>query len=217
VAAVAQERDDDGHLPLHVALEARASLAVLSYLLALYPDAAMTKDKWERLPLHLVCNGTPVEFVIELLAIFSQGARERKSGGQVPLYRAIVNKASIDALLVLLLADLPFFFDEQDGIFKPRDQDGSWMIIMDHPNATVEQVVFLIKHVLEKWPGLAEQLAHLMDSKGREAISICIPEGRALMNAYLLFLGRYDLQSWPPIHKSATAIVRWQAAYLLLT
>jgi hypothetical protein len=88
---------------------------------------------------------------------------------------------------------------------------------MDHPNATVEQVVFLIKHVLEKWSGLPDQLDHLMDSKGREAISICIPEGRVLMNAYLLFLGHYDLQSGSPIHKSATVIVRWQVAYLLLT
>jgi hypothetical protein len=54
----------------------------------------------------------------------------------------------------------------------------------------------------------AAVLAYATDFEGRVALDVAIPELKAALRARLLFLGRFDLALGPPVHQSATCIVR---------
>jgi len=207
----AQAKVISGQVPLHLALEAKAPRDVLSRILVAWPDAVKVRDANGFLPLHTAAKFTaPLAFISELLATYPQSTHEKDKEGRVPLCLAFDSKASNEVLASLLLLDLPLYIDERDGSVVPQAHAGSWTLAMDHPDATVEQVSFLVKTVFDKLPSLAQkELTCAKDENGRDAISICTSDVRALMNTYLLFLGQYQLQSGPPEHKSATAIVSY--------
>jgi len=200
----AESKDEYGRLPLHVALKGRASYDVLKSLLQSYPEAAKVKNKDSQLPIHYAAEyDSPLPFIKELLALYPQGACAKNNFQKLALHLSLDGKASNETPLELLLADLPTFHS------KARDQVSglSWTSIMDYPNISIERIKFLVRSVFEMFPSDVHQLAHAKDAKGREAISICHAEVRALMNEYLLFLKRFELQQGQPVHKSATSIV----------
>jgi len=209
IPASASRKDEYGYTPLHAALESDPPLDVLFGLLAAWPEASRIKNNEGFLPLHIAVQfQTPLAFVTELLAAYPQGVRERERGGRIPIEYALKKNATDEVLLALLLADMPYDLNKDDGSPTQQEHAGSWTHIMDHPDASLEQVKFLVKSVLDKFPTLAQLLAHTKDAKGREAIFICRSEIRAVMQTYLLFLGRFDVQQGPPVHKSATSIVK---------
>lgn len=55
---------------------------------------------------------------------------------------------------------------------------------------------------------IAQALAKSEDVTGRTAMDLAVPEIKKSLQSRLLFLGRYELFSGPPIHKSATCVVR---------
>ena len=51
-----RERDENGYLPLHIAVEDGACVEVIDMLLTAYPGAAQQTNKYGRLPLHIACR-----------------------------------------------------------------------------------------------------------------------------------------------------------------
>jgi hypothetical protein len=54
----------------------------------------------------------------------------------------------------------------------------------------------------------AAVLAYATDFEGRVAMDVAIPELKAALRARLLFLARFKLAPGPPVHQSATCVVR---------
>eukprot|EP00966_Prymnesium_polylepis_P292859 6763882-Prymnesium_polylepis.1 len=70
-------KDDAGRLPLHVAVDNKASDAVVKKLLEAYPQAAaITTGYDKKLPLHLAVRSQPSEVVVQLLLdAYPEGAQ----------------------------------------------------------------------------------------------------------------------------------------------
>jgi len=98
----ARERDERGNVPLCLALKASASLEVLVLLLGAYPEIVHIPNKG-KLPLHVAAQyKAPLEFITELITLFSQGARETDEYGNLPLHLAAEAKCSYATICALV-------------------------------------------------------------------------------------------------------------------
>eukprot|EP01048_Picozoa_sp_COSAG05_P012644 COSAG05_NODE_1283_length_5283_cov_2.297261_2_plen_615_part_00 len=101
----AREKDMNGCLPLHFALENlpplrlaaknQALAEVVVQLVTAYPEAAREKDKDGNLPLHLAAkNQALAEVVAQLVAAYPDAAREKDKDGNLPLHYAVSYSAA---------------------------------------------------------------------------------------------------------------------------
>jgi serine/threonine protein kinase len=86
----AEEKDDNGNLPLHMAAANNASSEVIAALLTAHPGGATEKDDNGILPLHMAAaNNASSEVIAVLLAAHPAGAAEKDGDGILPLHRAV--------------------------------------------------------------------------------------------------------------------------------
>jgi len=99
---------DSNVLPLHEALVANAPYAIISALLAAYPDAVYAKESsYKRLPLHCACRKNGILQVIELLLrSYADAALIADNLGRLPLHYALSNGAN-DQVVDLILKYQP--------------------------------------------------------------------------------------------------------------
>jgi ankyrin repeat protein len=101
----AKEKDKNGKLALHFAIENKAPFEVVSALLQAFPDAAKEKDKGSKLALHYAAiKQAPLEVVSALLQAFPAAVKEKDNNRDLPLHVAIENKAPLEVVSALLQA-----------------------------------------------------------------------------------------------------------------
>jgi ankyrin repeat protein len=89
--SIVQARNDDGHLPLHIACRFGASLSVIKYLVEQYPESIqIKKDEDAKLrPLHWACWGRASMDVIRyLVALEPEAVRAPSRRHLLPLHYA---------------------------------------------------------------------------------------------------------------------------------
>jgi len=99
-------KDDAGRLPLHVAVDNKASDAVVKKLLEAYPQAAaITTGYDKKLPLHLAVRSQPSEVVVQLLLdAYPEGAQALDEYKMLPLHLGVRYEASETVITMLLQA-----------------------------------------------------------------------------------------------------------------
>jgi hypothetical protein len=91
--ALKMRQQPGGELPLHVAATWNASLSVIGFLLAAYPDAVKQRDFLGNLPLHCACFSGANEYIItSLLGAHPQAVNAHNAQGSKP--RDIVKRLS---------------------------------------------------------------------------------------------------------------------------
>jgi ankyrin repeat protein len=99
----AQNKDDDGRLPLHYACLKGASQGVVDVLLASFSKGAMSKDDEGRLPIHHACSkGAPEGIIDALLKASPKGAQSKDDQGRLPLHHACRKNATERIIRTLL-------------------------------------------------------------------------------------------------------------------
>jgi ankyrin repeat protein len=89
--------------PLRAAIECGAPREIVEYLNGLYPDAVRDIGDWNRgLPLHLVNDKTPPECVRFLVDRYPEALAVRDWNGDLPLYRALEQKAGREVIQMLV-------------------------------------------------------------------------------------------------------------------
>ena len=112
-----------GRLPLHVALMNKASDSAILALLAAYPEAAKEKDR-VRVPCSLRPDSSAAMdrlYAVSLTSHCSCAYVRSTCGwqdGRLPLYVALINKAS-DSAISALLAAYPEAVKEKDQVRVP--------------------------------------------------------------------------------------------------
>jgi len=144
-----KNKDKDGKLPLHLALENKATFEVISALLAAYPEAVKEKDKYGRFPLHSAAeNKATFEVISALLTAYPEAAKEKDDDGKLPLHHAVVSEAMFEVISALLTA--------YPEAVKEKDKDGSlpfcYAVVSE---ATVE----VISALLTAYPEAAKEKA----------------------------------------------------------
>ena len=92
-----KEKDENGGLPLHRAVEKHASEAGVAALLQAYPEAASEKDKAGMLPLRIAVEKGASEAVVALLQAYPEAAKEKDENGMLPLHWALYETGYIKA------------------------------------------------------------------------------------------------------------------------
>ena len=99
----AKQKDKNGRLPLHVAVERQAPEEVTLALLKAHPDGAKEKDENGRLLLHSAADRQAPEAVtLALLEAHPDGAKEKDENGRLPLHVAADRQAPVEVMLALL-------------------------------------------------------------------------------------------------------------------
>ena len=100
----AQRKNHFGHLPLHRALDGRASTNCLRLLLDAFPGAVKERDMRGRSPLSAACEHGEYPAIELLLAIWPEAVREHNFVGQLPLHVACCHHAPLKAIQLILSA-----------------------------------------------------------------------------------------------------------------
>lgn len=211
--ATASSLDESfGNLPIHYACANEAPQFIVQKLLDCFPSGSEVKDWQGKLPLHMAldCSDPDPGTINTLLNAYPMAATIQDDNGHTPIEvasRKLPNKESI--LYSLVAADLPY---TPLGV-ENLSHGFSWSFFVDCPNVSTETCVAIVRRVFEAYPTLAERLAHSKDFRGREVLLIARPEVRTYMYQYLFLCGRYELVKGPPVHCTATSIVRWADDY----
>lgn len=101
---IALRRGCGGELPLHLAVEAGASVEVLQLLIGVAPLAAIVQTSVGNSPLHMVTDKTSLEALQVLLAAGPQAAAIPNRNRQYALHCAIMQNASEEVISAILAA-----------------------------------------------------------------------------------------------------------------
>ena len=98
-ADAATTADRDGWLPLHVAAQNAASIAVFAALIEAFPGGVARKNDDGDLSLHIAAANEACDAVLlALIEASPETLQEADSGGELPLHTAAYNRASQSVL-----------------------------------------------------------------------------------------------------------------------
>ena len=138
-----KEKDLYGNTLLHCALKTKTPEAVVTALLAAWPDAAKEKDNtYGKTPLHLALEYNVAKAVaVALIAAWPDAAKEKNDNGNTALHNALQFRAP-EAVAMVLLAAWP------DAV-KEKTNAGNTPLHVALMNSAPEAVVTAL---LAAWP-----------------------------------------------------------------
>jgi len=101
-------------LPMHAAIQIKASYPVLRRVLAQCPDQVFVQDCFGRLPLHLIasqCYGANVLFLEDLLRAYPYACISRDLHNRLPFHTALLHQADSRGIAALMNAHPASAFD----------------------------------------------------------------------------------------------------------
>lgn len=199
-----RQRDRLNRLPIHICLENDSSDEVILFLLHQWPESAKELNENGLLALHSAVRRRKIRISLELLRLHPDAA-SFTSGQEIALLllKEEDDEAYIPLITALVLADMPV-----DGQGRARQSHQfSWNALID-PQIFAISVSKAITHdIMSKYRSHAKLLAYSSDSNGRMAIDVADREVKEIINHFLFFCGRFDLDPGYPLHVSATSIV----------
>eukprot|EP00984_Skeletonema_dohrnii_P021419 scaffold10694_cov66-Skeletonema_dohrnii-CCMP3373.AAC.2 len=180
-------------------------------LIQIYPEAVGKRGRDGRLPLHIATDRmAPWGVTRKVFEAYPQAGKEKMKDGRLPIEVFVEQKVTdgwpqsdLTYLATRLLEnDMPVSIE--DG--TPVEHSGSWHACISYSTKTAKCAV---REVLSEF-GFGKHihaLTEVRDAKGRPALGLASKESRELIFEYLLFCGRYKLQSGPPEHRTATSVV----------
>eukprot|EP01047_Picozoa_sp_COSAG01_P010075 COSAG01_NODE_423_length_17260_cov_203.736962_9_plen_1246_part_00 len=195
--ARAEQKNNAGNLPLHLALQTKAPEETVRSLLQAYSDAAAEKDSAGNLPLHFALQTkAPEETVRSLLQAYGDAAAEKDSAGSLPLHFALHTKAPEKTVRSLLQAYGDAATKEDPHGKLPLE------VAMDQ-----QLSVELFKWIADAMP---QRLQTISSDRRRTFETLLLadpsPERQKFAQTYGTFRGKYKLIG-DHIHSSATCLV----------
>ena len=111
---VLQKKDDEGNLPLHLAIQYGLSLEVVKALVEAYPDGVTVKNNYNRVALHELVfldeddsefprDYVDVEVLKFMLEVHPEGSKNTDNLGNLPLHSSIKFDLSLEIIRILIL------------------------------------------------------------------------------------------------------------------
>jgi len=190
-----ESKDFEGRTPLHnIALQPSSTRECLEHLIAANPKSLKAKDLKDNLPLTLAANAGHCH----LPFLFS--CHPINETRFAPAASSFV--ASLSCSPPASLADFPLYL--QCGWVEVVSNS---TLLADLSTADCDLVAKLVNIVEDCPQSSAEAFAYAVDDTGRTAMALAVPAIRTVLQARLLFLGRYDIHPTVPVHKSLTCVV----------
>eukprot|EP01038_Epipyxis_sp_PR26KG_P006084 gene6084-8383_t len=96
-------KNNDGNLPLHLAINGKSSFETIQFILSSYPEALKIKNNEGNLPLHLASNGkSSFETIQFILASYPEAIEIKNNEGNLPLHLASNGKLSFETIQFIL-------------------------------------------------------------------------------------------------------------------
>jgi len=112
----AKIQDSEGDTPLHMLMMGNPPLYVTKALYEVYPQAALTKNKLDRTPLHYAALRASKEVVRFFIQVSPLAFNIKDDGGEIPLFWACLNKRKEVTKIILDSFPRGVFEKNVDGI-----------------------------------------------------------------------------------------------------
>lgn len=199
-----QKRDDLGCFPLHLALKYKQSSECIDLLLDVYPEAIQRLDHAKMLPLHYAIEAKQSPEVLNgLLYRYPDSVRIQTLNGMLPIQLALLHEHPRQVIEMMTLLDLPLTVD--GSILSTHGY--TWTLIVDPHVCPSKMAVFIVHKVCQMLRKYVKLLAYFKDKDGRAVLNIASSEVKTVMYHYLLFCGRFELETGHPLHFSPTTVI----------
>ena len=163
-------------------------------------------------PLHrITINIAPrgacfsVNFLSECISLNPRSVMYRSADNVTALFKAIrLKPPTHDIIFTLVAADPPLLPDGEHNAHYA----GALHEILDATSPLDSKFVCKLVHdVFSSNPDLAHGLANDVDVFGRRAMNIAHKDVRLMIQNFIFFCGRYEIDKGPPLHRSGTSVV----------